>query len=104
MANVKTGLKKADLQEGRPVGIDANGKKIMVVMVGGAPYAIDAVCSHRDGPLEKGAMKEYNVACPWHGAAYDVRNGNVSSATPWGKHQASYKVSVDQNGDVWVDA
>lgn len=97
-------LKRAELIERKPVGVEVNGKKIMLVMIDGTPYAINSVCSHRGGPLEKGALTDYMVACPWHAAKYDVRNGNVDPSTPWGKHQDSYKVTIDANGDIWIDA
>ncbi len=104
MASTKIQVKKADLKEGKPVGLDVNGKKVMLVLFGGKPYAINSVCSHRGGPLEKGAMNGNVVTCPWHSAQYNVENGNVIPQTPWGKHQDSYKVKVDPDGSIWVDA
>jgi nitrite reductase/ring-hydroxylating ferredoxin subunit len=104
MTNTKIALRGSDLAEKKPVGVEVNGKKILLVMIDGQPYAMDSVCSHRGGPLEKGALKDYIITCPWHGAQYDVRNGNISPTTPWGKNQISYKVNIDASGDVWIDA
>jgi nitrite reductase/ring-hydroxylating ferredoxin subunit len=104
MTNTKIALKKSDLVEKKPVGVNVNGKMIMLVLIEGQPYAIDGVCSHRGGPLEKGALNGYTVTCPWHRAQFDVRDGNVSPTTPWGKHQDTHPVTVDQNGEIWIDA
>lgn len=104
MASVKISVKASDLKEGKPVGAEINGKKVMLVRVQGKIYAIDSVCSHRGGPLEKGLMDGYNVKCPWHGSIYDVRTGKVSPDTPWGKGQASYPVSDDPDtGEITLE-
>jgi nitrite reductase/ring-hydroxylating ferredoxin subunit len=42
-------------------------------------YAIDAIYSHEDGPLEEGILDGYEVECPWHGSRFDVRTGEVRS-------------------------
>ena len=103
MASVKISIKKGDLSEKKPVKVDANGKQVFLVMIEGKIYAMDDVCSHRGGPLEKGALDGYNIKCPWHGAIYDVRNGKVSASTPWGKGQASYGVQINASGEITLE-
>lgn len=102
MASVKLSLKKEDLEEKTPIAVTANDKKIMLVMIGGNIYAIDATCSHRGGPLEKGTLSDFNIECPWHGALYDVRTGAGDQRTSWGPKQASYMV-VEKNGDLFIE-
>ncbi len=101
---VKLSVKKSELSEGKPVGVDVNGKRIMLVVIGGNIYAIDGVCSHRGGPLEKGVLDGYMIKCPWHEAMYDVRTGEGSPETPWGTGQKAYNIKSDENGDLWIDA
>ncbi len=96
-------MKKADLKESKPIRVDANGKPVMLVLIEGKVYAIDPVCSHREGPLEQGLLEGYNIKCPWHGAIYDVRTGKGHEETPWGPGQASYKVDVSASGEITVD-
>ncbi|MCW6160272.1 MAG: Rieske 2Fe-2S domain-containing protein [Candidatus Micrarchaeales archaeon] len=103
MAGVKLSIKKSDLVEKKPVKVDVDGKHVFLVMIDGKLFAMDEVCSHRGGPLEKGALDGYNIKCPWHGAIYDVRTGKVSSSTPWGKGQAAYKVNVDASGAITLE-
>ena len=92
----KIALKKGELVEKKPVRVVVNDKNVFLVMIDGKVYAMDAVCSHRGGPLEKGALMGYNIKCPWHGSIYDVRTGKVDPKTPWGKSQARYEVKVDE--------
>lgn len=104
MASVKLSVKKSDLAEKKPIKVDASGKHVFLVMIDGKVYAMDGVCSHRGGPLEKGSLDGYNIKCPWHGAIYDVRTGAVSPSTPWGKGQAEYKVKVDaKSGELTLE-
>lgn len=41
-------------------------------------FAVDRVCRHLGGPLDKGAInRDGCLVCPWHGAAYDVGTGRM---------------------------
>jgi len=45
---------------------------------GDGHFAVDRVCRHLGGPLDKGAInRDGCLVCPWHGAAYDVRSGRM---------------------------
>jgi nitrite reductase/ring-hydroxylating ferredoxin subunit len=95
---------KKDLKEGGMLGVELEGNNIVLAMVNGQVFAIDAVCSHQDGPLEEGTLKGFNLTCPWHYAVFDVRNGKVSDRTVWAKNQTSYPVNVDQStGDILIN-
>ena len=95
---------KTDIKEGSLLGLDLEGNKIVLAMVNGQLYAIDAVCSHKGAPLEEGRVEGYNLTCPWHYAVFDVRNGKVSDRTVWAKNQTSYPVNVDEStGDILVN-
>src|SRR5215210_2071028 len=69
---------KVDIKEGGLVGVELEGNKIVLAMINGQVFAIDAVCSHKGAPLEEGKLEGYNLTCPWHYAVFDVRNGKVS--------------------------
>jgi nitrite reductase/ring-hydroxylating ferredoxin subunit len=103
MASVKLSVKKGDLQEGKPVGVEANGRKVMLALMAGKVYAIDSVCSHRGGPLEQGKIEGNMVVCPWHAARYDVATGKADPATPWGKVQQSFDVSEGAGGELSLE-
>jgi nitrite reductase/ring-hydroxylating ferredoxin subunit len=94
---------KSDIKEGGLVGVELDGNKIVLAMVAGQVFAMDAVCSHRGGPLEEGDLNGHNLKCPWHYAVFDVRSGKVSDRTVWAKNQTSYPVRVEDNGDILVN-
>ncbi|MEW6603674.1 MAG: Rieske 2Fe-2S domain-containing protein [Thermoproteota archaeon] len=104
----KEGFQKAanknDIKEGGLLGVKLDGNKIVLAMINGQVFAIDAICSHKGGPLEEGKLDGYNLTCPWHYAVFNVRNGKVSDRTVWAKNQTSYLISVDEvTGDILVN-
>src|SRR5919198_2368617 len=99
MANKENGFQnvanKKDL-EGGLMKVEFLGKPVVLSMVNGKVYAIDAVCSHEGGPLEEGTLDGYEVQCPWHGSKFDVRTGEVRNP-PADTPQLAYEVKVDDD-------
>jgi len=85
---------KKDLKEGGMLKVEAFGKSVLLFMVNGEVYAIDAVCSHEGGPLENGILDGFEVECPWHGSRFDVRTGEVRNP-PADNPQLAYEVKID---------
>jgi nitrite reductase/ring-hydroxylating ferredoxin subunit len=97
---------KMDINEegGGLLGVELEGNNIVLAMINGQVFAMDAVCSHQGAPLEEGTLEGFNLTCPWHYAVFDVRNGKVSDRTVWAKNQTSYPVKVDEStGDILVN-
>ncbi|AIF84256.1 flavodoxin reductase family protein [Candidatus Nitrososphaera evergladensis SR1] len=104
MPRYTTALRKGDLQEGKPVRVDVGGKAIVLVMVSGKVYAMDAVCSHEGGPLEDGTIEEYSLICPWHQGIFDIRTAKASPETDWVTDLHSYGVVIeDKSGLISID-
>jgi len=94
---------KKELKEGDLKRVEVNGRPIVLAVVKGKVYAMDAVCSHEGGPLEDGTLEGYELKCPWHYALFDVRNAEVSETTVWASDLQSYSVQVDEaSGDVSI--
>jgi ferredoxin-NADP reductase/nitrite reductase/ring-hydroxylating ferredoxin subunit len=94
---------KKDLQEGSLLKVEPEGKPIVLSLVNGKVYAMNAVCSHEGGPLEEGTLEGYNLTCPWHYAIFDVRNAKVSDQTVWATDLLSYPVKVEEaTGDILI--
>jgi glycine betaine catabolism B len=94
---------KKDLKDGSLLRVEVDGKPIVLAMVQGKVYAMDAVCSHEGGPLEDGVLEGYELKCPWHYALFDIRNAKVSEQTVWATDLQSYSVKVDEvSGDIMV--
>ena len=104
MSRYATPLKKSDLQEGKPVRVDVSDKAIVLALVSGKVYAMDAVCSHEGGPLEDGEIEEYSLICPWHQGIFDIRTAKASLETDWVTDLHSYAVVIDgKSGLISID-
>lgn len=68
---------------------------IAIFNCGGEYFAIDDTCTHADASLAEGEiLDECRVACPLHGAEFDIRTGEaltLPAVTP----VETYKVTVD---------
>jgi nitrite reductase/ring-hydroxylating ferredoxin subunit len=82
-----------DLAPGRCKAVEVGGRKIALFNVEGTYYAIDDTCTHRGGPLSEGDLAGREVACPWHGATFDVTTGETLGP-PAPKGVSCYKVRV----------
>ena len=104
MPRANTGLKKTDLQEGKLLRTDIDGKSIVIGMANGKLYAMDSVCSHEGGPLEDGSLEAYNLTCPWHQGIFDIRNAKASPETSWVTDLKSYPVVVNEkSGEISIE-
>lgn len=63
--------------EFRPVAV--NGAMLVLFNLDGEYFALDDVCTHDGGPLSDGVVQGDNVACPRHGACFNIRTGAVTA-------------------------
>jgi nitrite reductase/ring-hydroxylating ferredoxin subunit len=97
-------VKVAEAQEVAPgTGkvVEAEGRSIALFNVAGAFHAIDNACTHQGGPLGEGDLSGEVVTCPWHGAQFNVKTGEVL-APPARTGVRSFPVQV-QGDDVLVE-
>lgn len=59
--------------------VEVDGRLVALFHVGGQFYALDDVCTHDGGPLAEGDLRGYEIACPRHGARFDIRTGAALS-------------------------
>ena len=57
--------------------VDVDDVQIAVFNVEGEYYAIEDLCSHDFACLTEGEFEGCEVACPIHGARFDVRTGEA---------------------------
>ncbi|MBX3414380.1 MAG: non-heme iron oxygenase ferredoxin subunit [Pirellulales bacterium] len=86
--------KVAELPAGGKLVVDVDERLVALFHVEGKIYAIDDVCTHDGGPLAEGELDGYAIACPRHGARFDIRNGHVLSM-PATHDTASHEVKVE---------
>ena len=56
------------------------GEAILLCRVGDAVHAVADACTHEDVSLSLGALSGHRLACPLHGAVFDVRTGAALEA------------------------
>jgi len=80
--------------------VEVAGDVVALFHVDGSFYAIDDVCTHDGGTLADGRLEGFKIACPRHGAKFDVRTGAALSM-PAVRPTRSHAVKV-ADGGVWV--
>jgi len=78
MAKVVVG-NTSEIQEGKLMHITAGGKEIVVTKLDGYYYAMDNICTHAGADLHEGELNNNELTCPWHGAKWDIKTGNLIS-------------------------
>jgi 3-phenylpropionate/trans-cinnamate dioxygenase ferredoxin subunit len=82
------------------VTLEVNDRLVVLVRLQGQFYCIDDVCTHDGGPLGEGQLTGFELACPRHGAKFDVRSGKALTM-PATEDTAAHEVKV-VGEDVWV--
>jgi metal-sulfur cluster biosynthetic enzyme/nitrite reductase/ring-hydroxylating ferredoxin subunit len=80
--------------------VEVDDRLVALFHVGGEWFAIDDVCTHDGGPLAEGKLEDHTIACPRHGAKFDIRTG-AALTMPATKPTASHEVKVE-GGEVYV--
>lgn len=57
--------------------VEVDERLVALFRVGGQFYALDDVCTHDGGPLAEGELDDHTIACPRHGAKFDIRTGKA---------------------------
>jgi 3-phenylpropionate/trans-cinnamate dioxygenase ferredoxin subunit len=73
---------------------------VVLFHVDGQFYCLDDVCTHDGGPLSDGELCGKAIACPRHGAKFDVCSGKALTM-PATEATAVHEVKVDGD-DVYV--
>ena len=90
----------ADIAAEKSLAVTHDGRKLLICHSAGAFYVIDNRCSHAEEPLECGRVRAGWIACPVHGARFDLASGaamNPPARTPI----ATYPTRI---ADGWVEA
>lgn len=76
--------------------------KVLLVKQNGELSAIGTKCSHYGALLSTGALSEGRIRCPWHGACFNIKTGDIEDF-PGQDSIPCYRVNVE-NGKVKVRA
>jgi 3-phenylpropionate/trans-cinnamate dioxygenase ferredoxin subunit len=80
--------------------VEVDEQLIVLLHVGGEFFAVDDVCTHDGGPLSEGEIDDHSIACPRHGAKFDLRTG-AALTMPATQPTRTHEVKVE-NGEVFV--
>ena len=91
----------SDIPVGEVRVVQCGARSLAMSNVDGTLYAIDNRCTHDNGPLGEGRLRNGRILCPRHGAAFDAKTGRVLSL-PAVKNVAAYEVTVEGD-EVYID-
>ena len=67
----------ADIPDPGKLVVEVDDRLVVVFHVAGHYYCLDDVCTHDGGPLGEGRLEGHTIACPRHGAKFDIRDGRA---------------------------
>lgn len=65
----------ADLPPGTKKLVEVNGQEILLCNTADRIFAVENLCSHAEERLDCGRMRAGWIACPVHGARFDLATG-----------------------------
>ena len=96
--------KSCDLQNIEPEGVvrfDHAGKKYAIYRsLTDEVFCTDGLCTHENVHLADGLLMDYEIECPKHAGAFDIRTG-TALRLPACKHLSTYDAKVE-NGYVMI--
>jgi len=96
---IKVG-KVGDIPQSGKKLIEVDDRLVVLLSAGGAIYCLDDVCTHDGGTLGEGCLEGETIACPRHGAKFDIRTGQAVSM-PATEATVVHEVKL-QGDDVYV--
>jgi 3-phenylpropionate/trans-cinnamate dioxygenase ferredoxin subunit len=92
--------KAADIPDPGKQIVEVDDRLVVIFHVDGKFYALDDVCTHDGGPLGEGQLDGFCIACPRHGAKFDIRDGRALTM-PATQATAAHEVKVEA-GEILV--
>ena len=74
--------------------VEVDDRLVILSRIGDDYYCIDDICTHDGGTLSDGPHEGCEIACPRHGAKFDLRNGRALSM-PATQDTVSHQVKVE---------
>jgi 3-phenylpropionate/trans-cinnamate dioxygenase ferredoxin subunit len=88
--------KTTEVSDPGSILVEVGERLVVLIHAAGHFYALDDICTHDGGPLSEGPIdaQEKTIACPRHGAKFDIRNG-AAVTMPATKATKSHEVKVE---------
>jgi 3-phenylpropionate/trans-cinnamate dioxygenase ferredoxin subunit len=84
----------AEIAAGSMRLVEVDDRLVILSRIGDDYYCIDDICTHDGGTLSDGPHEGCEIACPRHGAKFDLRNGKALSM-PATQDTVSHQVKVE---------
>lgn len=85
---------KSELSPGEKLLVEVDDRLVILFQVGDDYFCLDDVCTHDGGTLSDGEFEGHEIACPRHGAKFDIRCGKAM-CMPATQNTGSHEVRVD---------
>ncbi|XP_059573386.1 apoptosis-inducing factor 3 [Alligator mississippiensis] len=69
--------RECDVCDGELREVEVAGFPVLLVRSGTQFWALGSRCPHYGAPLCKGVLKGNRLRCPWHGACFDIKTGDI---------------------------
>ncbi len=92
-------LAVAELPPGAKKALEIGGRSVLLCHTNERLYVVSNICSHAQERLECGRMSRGWIACPMHGARFDLATGRAMNP-PARQPIAIYQVRVV---DGWIE-
>jgi 3-phenylpropionate/trans-cinnamate dioxygenase ferredoxin subunit len=88
--------KTSDVPDPGSTLVEVGERLVVLIHAAGHFYALDDICTHDGGPLSEGPIdaEGKTIACPRHGAKFDVRTG-AALTMPATKPTQSHEVKLE---------
>lgn len=90
----------ADLPAERGTRVKIGETPVLLVREGDTVHAYTADCPHAGAPLEKGALCNGRIVCPWHKGTFEISDGSL--VEPPALQGLTRYASTIEDGDVYV--
>ena len=86
--------KRSEITPGGKLLVEVDEQLVILFQVGDEYFCLDDVCTHDGGTLSDGEFDGHEIACPRHGAKFDVRCGKAT-CMPATQNTGSHEVKID---------
>lgn len=94
MSEFLPAAKQSELEDGGKLLVEVDDRLVILFRVGDDVFCIDDVCTHDGGTLSDGELNGFEIACPRHGARFDIRCG-AAMCMPATQATVSHQTKVD---------
>ncbi len=84
----------SDMPDSGRLTLEVEDRLVVLLLVDGNFFCVDDVCTHDGGPLGDGTLEGHCLACPRHGAQFDIRTGRAMTM-PATEATGHHEVQID---------